>query len=119
MANLGYTPSDQTVGNILQCHGIPPASERKRKITWADFISAHMSVLVATDFFSVEVLTLRSLVTYSCAFLYHLETRKVEVSCITPHPNERWMKQIARECVQLRLVCSVGDSPTGVKVRAP
>jgi transposase len=25
MANLGYTLSDQTVGNILQRHGIPPA----------------------------------------------------------------------------------------------
>jgi hypothetical protein len=38
MANLGYTLSDQTVGNILQRHGIPPAPERKRATTWADFI---------------------------------------------------------------------------------
>ena len=30
MANLGYRLSDQTVGNILQRHGIPPAPERKR-----------------------------------------------------------------------------------------
>ncbi len=30
MANLGYTLSDQTVGNILQRHGIPPAPEHKR-----------------------------------------------------------------------------------------
>ena len=43
MANLGYTLSDQTVGNILQRHGIPPAPERKRTTTWADFIRAHMS----------------------------------------------------------------------------
>jgi hypothetical protein len=27
MANLGYTLSDQTVGNILQRQGIPPAPE--------------------------------------------------------------------------------------------
>ncbi len=26
----------------------------------------------------------------------HLESRRVGVSGITPHPNERWMKQIAR-----------------------
>ena len=30
MANLGYTLSDQTVGNILQRYGIPPAPQRKR-----------------------------------------------------------------------------------------
>ena len=96
MANLGYRLSDQTVGNILQRHGIQPAPERKRTTTWTDFIRAHMSVLAGTDFFSVEVLTLRGLVTYYVLFFIHLESRKVEVSGITPHPNERWMKQIAR-----------------------
>ena len=96
MANLGYRLSDQTVGNILQRHGIPPAPERKRTTTWADFIRAHMSVLAGTDFFSVEVLTLRGLVTYYVLFFIRLESRRVEVAGITPHPNEAWMKQIAR-----------------------
>ncbi len=50
MANLGYTLSDQTVGNILQRHGILPAPERKRTTTWTDFIRAHMAVLAGTDF---------------------------------------------------------------------
>jgi putative transposase len=96
MANLGYRLSDQTVGNILQRHGISPAPERKRTTTWTDFIRTHMAVLAGTDFFSVEVLTLRGLVTYYVLFFIHLESRKVEVSGITPHPNERWMKQMAR-----------------------
>jgi len=96
MANLGYTLSDQTVGNILQRQGIPRAPERKRKTTWADFIRAHMAVLAGTDFFTVEVLTLRGLVTYYVLFFIHLESRRVEVAGITPHPNEAWMKQIAR-----------------------
>ena len=73
MANLGYRLSDQTVGNILQRHGISPAPERTRATTWADFIRAHMSVLAGTDFFSVEVLTLRGLVTYYVLFFIHLE----------------------------------------------
>ena len=68
MTNLGYTLSDQTVGNILQRHGIPPAPDRKRTTTWTDFIRAHMSVLAGTDFFSVEVLPLRGLVTYYVLF---------------------------------------------------
>ena len=55
-----------------------------------------MAVLAATDFFSVEVLTLRGLVTCYVLFFIQLESRKVEVAGITPHPNERWMKQIAR-----------------------
>ena len=29
LANLGYTLSDETVGNILRRHGIPPAPERE------------------------------------------------------------------------------------------
>ena len=55
-----------------------------------------MSFLAGTDFFSVEVLTLRGLVTYYVLFFIHHEGRKVEISGITPHPNEQWMKQIAR-----------------------
>jgi putative transposase len=70
MANLGCRLSDQTVGNILQRHGIPPAPERKRTTTWTDFIRARMSVLAGTDFFTVEVLTLRGLATYYVLFFY-------------------------------------------------
>jgi len=96
MANLGYRLSDQTVGNILQRHGISPAAERKHTTTWTDFIRAHMSVLAGTDFFSVEVLMLRGLVTYYVLFFIRLESRRVEAAGITRHPNEAWMKQIAR-----------------------
>src|SRR5262249_18379064 len=32
--HLGYTISDQTVGNILKRHGISPAPERKKTVTW-------------------------------------------------------------------------------------
>jgi len=50
MANLGHRLSDQTVGNILRRHDIPPAPERKQATSWKDFIRAHVAVLVATDF---------------------------------------------------------------------
>ena len=53
--NLGYAISDQTVGNILKRHGIPPASERKKTTTWQEFIRLHMDVLVTTNFFTSEV----------------------------------------------------------------
>jgi transposase len=55
LANLGYTISDQTVGNILKRHGIPPAPQRKKTVTWREFIQIHVDVLGATDFFSSEI----------------------------------------------------------------
>ena len=53
-------------------------------------------MLVGTDFFTVEVLTLRGLVTYYVLFFIHLESRKVEIAGITTHPTEQWMKLMAR-----------------------
>ncbi|MCP4401594.1 MAG: transposase family protein, partial [bacterium] len=64
--------------------------------TWKEFIRSHQAVLAGTDFFTVEVLTLRGLVTFYVLFFIHLESRRVEIAGITPHPNEAWMKQIAR-----------------------
>ena len=92
----GYTISDQTVGNILKRHGLPPAPERKTTTTWKEFIRTHMDVLVATDFFTAEVWTLGGLVTYYVLFFIHLGSRKVHVAGVTPHPNEAWMVQVAR-----------------------
>jgi hypothetical protein len=70
LANLGYETSDQTVGNVLQRHGLPPAPERKRMTTWAAFIRTHQALLAGTDFFTAEVLTLRGLVTYYVLFFH-------------------------------------------------
>ena len=64
LANLGYKVCDQTVGNVLRCHALPPAPERKRTTTWAAFIRTHLALLAGTDFFTAEVLTPRGLVTY-------------------------------------------------------
>ena len=96
LANLGDTVSDQTVGNILKRHGIPPAPERKTTTTWKEFIRMHMDVLVATDFFTAEVWTLGGLVTYYVLFFIHLGSRRVQVAGVTLHPNEAWMVQVAR-----------------------
>jgi len=96
LANLGYTISDQTVGNILKRQGLPPAPERKTTTTWKEFIRTHMDVLVATDFFTAEVWTLGGLVTYYILFFIHLGSRKIHMAGITPHPTEAWMMQVAR-----------------------
>jgi transposase InsO family protein len=96
LANLGYSISAQTVGNILKRHGLPPAPERKTTTTWKEFIRTHMDLLVATDFFTVEVWSWGGLVTYYVLFFIHLGSRQVQVAGVTPHPTEAWMVQVAR-----------------------
>jgi hypothetical protein len=71
------------VGNILRRHDIAPAPKRGQTTTWKEFIRRHMDVLAGTDFFTVEVLTWRDLVTYYVLFFQHLETRRVSLAGIT------------------------------------
>jgi putative transposase len=72
LANLGYQVCDETVGNVLRRHALPPAPERKRTTTWSAFIRTHLVLLAGTDFFAAEVLTLHGLVTYYVLFFIHL-----------------------------------------------
>jgi putative transposase len=96
LSNLGYRISDQTVGNILKRHGIAPAPKRSQNTTWKEFIRSHMAVLAGIDFFTVEVLTWRGLVTYYVLFFIHLESRRVSLAGMTRHPDQAWMQQMAR-----------------------
>jgi putative transposase len=96
LKNLGQKVSAQTVGNILRRHGLSPAPKRKQVICWKDIIRAHMEVLVGTDFFTVEVLTLKGLVTYYVLFFIHLGSRRVSLAGMTPYPDQEWMEQQAR-----------------------
>jgi transposase InsO family protein len=96
MANLGHQVSDQTVGNILKRHDLPPAPKRKQNTSWKDFIRAHRAVMVGTDFFTVEVLTLKGLLTYYVLFFLHLESRRICLAGVTRHPDQEWMEQMAR-----------------------
>ena len=96
LKNLGHQLSHQTVGNILRRHGLSPAPKRKQAISWKDFIRSHMEVLAGTDFFTVEVLTLKGFVTYYVLFFIHLESRRVSLAGMTPYPGQEWMEQQAR-----------------------
>jgi len=96
LANLGYQVSDQTVGNILRRHHIAPAPERSRTTTWKEFIRSHVDVLAGADFFTVELLTWRGLVTYYVLFFIEVTNRRVSLGGITRHPDSYWMEQVAR-----------------------
>ena len=53
-----------------------------------------MDVLVATDFFTVEVWPRLGLLTYYVLFSIHLSTRTVPIGGITPNPDKLWIAQI-------------------------
>jgi len=80
LKNLGYTISDQTVGNILKRHRIPPAPERKTTMTWQEFIGIHMDVLRATDFFTREVWTWLGWMISSILVFLHVGRRTISVA---------------------------------------
>ena len=96
LANLGYDVSDETVGNVLKRHWIPSAPKRSQTTTWKAFIQSHLAVLAGIDFFTVEVLSWRGLVTYYVLFFIHLESRRVSLAGITRNPDQEWMQQMAR-----------------------
>ncbi|PYT77133.1 MAG: hypothetical protein DMG40_24550 [Acidobacteria bacterium] len=96
LANLGHRISDQTVGNILKRHGLSPAHKRRQTVGWKDFIRSHMAVLAGTDFFTVEILTLKGLVTYYVLFFMQLGSRRIRIAGMTPYPDAEWMDQQAR-----------------------
>ena len=96
LANLGHQVARGTIANILREHGIEPAPERDRHTRWSTFLKAHWECLTATDFLSVEVYTIKGLVTYYILFFIDIGSRSVHIAGITPHPDNRWMTQIAR-----------------------
>jgi len=96
LANVGYYISDTTVTNVLKAHGIEPAPERQRTGSWNTFLKAHWDVLAAIDFTTIEVWTRGGLVTFYLLFVMELKTRRVHFAGCTTSPNERWIKQIAK-----------------------
>src|SRR5215471_15720259 len=96
LSNLGHKLARSTIAAILERHGIEPAPERSRKTTWQEFLSRHWEMIVATDFFTVEVWTRRGLQRFVVLFFIDLSTREVEIAGIARAANGLWMSQMAR-----------------------
>jgi putative transposase len=96
LSNLGHHIARSTIAAILQRHGIEPAPERIRKTTWKEFLTRHWDMIVAADFFTVEVWTLRGLQRMVVLFFIEVSTRKVQVAGIAIDANGLWMGQIGR-----------------------
>jgi len=88
LKNLGH----RVARSILKQHGVPPSPERPT--SWETFLRAYWGALVAADFFTTEVWTVRGLVTYYTLFVIELESRRSRFIGSTPHPDDAFMRQI-------------------------
>lgn len=96
LSNLEHKLARSTIADILRRHGIEPAPQRRRKTTWKEFLAQHWELMVAADFFTVEVWTATGLKRFLVLFFIDLSTRKVEIAGIASSANGLWMSQIGR-----------------------
>ncbi len=73
----------------------------KKRTSWKTSLRVHWDVMAATDFFTVEVWTARGLVTYYVSFVMRLKTRSVHIAGVTTAPNGAYMKQVARNPIDV------------------
>jgi putative transposase len=96
LSNLGHKLARGTVSNILKRNGIEPAPERSRKTRWKEFLAQHWDMIVAADFFTIEVWTARGLQRFVILFFIELSTSAWKSAAISAVANGLWMTQIAR-----------------------
>jgi transposase InsO family protein len=80
MANLGHEVGRGTIASILREHGIDAAPERDKHMPWSTFLRARWECLVATDFLTVEVCTIKGLVTHYILFFIDIANRAVKIA---------------------------------------
>jgi transposase InsO family protein len=98
LKNVGHRVGRSTIARILRAYGIPPVPERPT--SWQTFLRAHWGGIAGADFFTTEVWTWRGLVTFYTVFVIELASRRVQILGSTPHPDEAFMRQVARTLTQ-------------------
>jgi transposase InsO family protein len=91
---VGHRVGRSTIARILKAHGLSPVPERPT--SWQTFLRAHWGAIAGADFFTTEVWTWRGLVTYYTVFVIDLASRRVHIVGSTPHPDQVFMRQVAR-----------------------
>jgi putative transposase len=94
LKNLGHRVGRSTIARILKAQGMPPVPARPT--SWQTFLRAHWGAIAGADFFTTEVWTWRGLVTFYTVFVIELASRRVQILGSSPHPDEAFMRQVAR-----------------------
>ena len=92
LLKLGHRVSATAIRNLLRRNRIGPAPLRSQQ-TWKAFLRAQASVIVLTDFLSVDTVFLKRL--YVLLYM-ELATRRVIWFAVTARPDAAWVTQQAR-----------------------
>ena len=92
LATMGVRLAPSSVWAILRRHGIEPTPRRSGP-TWAEFLRAQATTMLACDFFTVDTVLLRRLYVL---FFIEIDTRRVHLSGVTANPMGAWVTQQAR-----------------------
>jgi putative transposase len=71
----------------------PGSCSRRAGPTWTEFLRSQAAGILATDFFTVQTIRLKTL---CVLFFIELQTRRAHVVGVTAHPDSAWVTQQAR-----------------------
>jgi putative transposase len=89
LKKLGIAVSKTSVAAV---HRLPPAPRRSGP-TWSEFLRAQAKGIVATDFFTVDTVTMRR---FYVLFVIEIDRRRVHLLGVTGNPIGPWVAQVAR-----------------------
>ncbi len=105
LRKLGIRVSASSIRRILRRNGLGPVP--RGGPTWPEFLRSHEQSVLATDFFTVDTVSLKQLYVL---FMIELSTRQVHILGVTDHPTGAFVTQVARN-----LASDLVDSGRSIK----